>query len=375
MNRILIMNNHVYSGGAEKVMLKITEYLVNRGDTVTVLSIENDKNIVHSLYPKEIKYMHFDYFCNRGYNKSLINRLVNAIYKRMVMLRIYIQGEIKKYDIVLAFKEGQCMKFMSRINAPYKLAWIHFDYQYMHWTSAVFKTIDEELDCMKRYNHIVCVSEAVKRSVIKIVGDTKNYICRWNPVDVNEIEQLSKNTIECLEGFPIESSVPVFVTVGSLVRNKGLMRLLECDVRLCKKYRFWLWIIGEGDERRNLEKYIQENKLTNVVLWGRQHNPYPFVKKADWYISPSMMESYGLAIQEALILKVPVLAAYYEAIEECVLEKEAILVENSVDGIYEGMARVLSNPMLREECQRNIHDRTQQDMFDTRIEKIIRLWK
>lgn len=81
-----------------------------------------------------------------------------------------------------------------------------------------------------------------------------------------------------------------------------------------------------------------------VKLLGQKDNPYPYMKMSDYFISTSRTESYGLALQEALILGVPVIATECAAIRETIDEQFGIIVENSISGVINGMRRVLTNP-------------------------------
>ena len=48
--------------------------------------------------------------------------------------------------------------------------------------------------------------------------------------------------------------------------------------------------------------------LSYVQLYPSTINPFPFFKNCQAYISPSYTESFGVAIQEALCMSVPVIA-------------------------------------------------------------------
>ncbi len=69
--------------------------------------------------------------------------------------------------------------------------------------------------------------------------------------------------------------------MGRLDYNKNQILLLKA-VREVKKYYddFIIYILGDGDERLKLERYINDNKLNeNVRILGFVENPYPYIKK------------------------------------------------------------------------------------------------
>lgn len=67
-----------------------------------------------------------------------------------------------------------------------------------------------------------------------------------------------------------------FVVVGRLEPGKGVLRLIECCGRLKQEgEQFALWVIGDGEERKKLEKRADELGLgANVRFLGAQSNPY-----------------------------------------------------------------------------------------------------
>ena len=228
---------------------------------------------------------------------------------------------------------------------------------------------------MKKYDNVVCVSHAALNSVKDTVGNPGNLIVRYNPMNVDEIieksKQVPKDFIELKKNF----AGTILVAVGGLRKQKNYISLLKCCNKLKSDFEFKLLIIGEGSERFVLEEYIESNELgEKVILLGNRDNPYPYVANADWFVSSTDWESYGLAIQEALILKTPVLTTTCPAIMECVSEKEAVLVDNDEKSLYEGLYKILSDKYLREKYILNINRRTQKNMYNDKFEEIEKLW-
>ena len=59
-------------------------------------------------------------------------------------------------------------------------------------------------------------------------------------------------------------------------------------------------IVGEGEERRKLEKIIEEKKLINSVkLVGYQDNVFSFFEKSKCFILSSLWEDPGFVLLEA----------------------------------------------------------------------------
>ena len=199
-----------------------------------------------------------------------------------------------------------------------------------------------------------------------ITPEPRELVVCYNPLNVEDILRRASREIE----LPPETVHPIFIAVNRLVDVKENIRLLECVKQLGKDYDFSLWIVGDGEERDNLEKYIQDNNLTNVTLLGWQSNPYPFMKAADWFVSASTCETYGLTLQEANILEKPGLVATLPVFEECADNKKNLLVDNRVEGLLKGMADILNGTVKIDASNDPVE--LQKVMYDDRFEKIER---
>ena len=70
-------------------------------------------------------------------------------------------------------------------------------------------------------------------------------------------------------------------------------------------------------------------------------NPYPYIAKADLFVQPSRVESFGLTIAEAMILGVPVLSTQTDGAKEIFEVKEAgLLCKISDEDIFEGIEKL-----------------------------------
>lgn len=371
MNTILIRNNYVFGGGVENVLYNLVLYLVDRGYKITIVGDHCSKKRFYSSFPKCVKFYKSTLFENSG-DRHSIKWLVTGCLNKMYRIIIYRRLLKKHFDVAVAIKEGNCMKELSVANADKKLAWVHVDYNYNHWTSCCFGSDEEERQCMQKYDKVVCVSQAACDSVKNSIGDPGNLCVLYNPLNVKRIKKLS----ESKDVIKKSEAKPVLVSVGRIDSQKNYQLLLDVCAQLQKKYSFEMYIIGDGPQRSELEKKITEQNISCVKLLGRQANPYPYIRQADMYVSSATWESYGLAIQEALILGVPVVAVSCPAIAEVFDTKYGLLVNNSFEGLYNGIEKMLTDTAFRKKCMDNIRDFYPIDeLYEKRLEKICDLWE
>ncbi len=90
------------------------------------------------------------------------------------------------------------------------------------------------------------------------------------------------------------------ITVGRLVKRKNLMFCLKIIADFQNSIQ--LKIIGEGPERKELEDFVREKKIKNVIFLGRlsEKEKYQELIKSDVFISTSLHEGFGVVFLEAL---------------------------------------------------------------------------
>lgn len=131
------------------------------------------------------------------------------------------------------------------------------------------------------------------------------------------------------------------VTCARLHGDKGIDLAVEAAALLRKKENWHWWIIGGGPEEGRLRCRIRELGLERqMTLLGMQENPYPYLAVCDLYVQPSRVESYALAIAEALILGKTVLATDIPGTRERLAEgKYGMLCEATPEGIAAGVEK------------------------------------
>jgi glycosyltransferase involved in cell wall biosynthesis len=122
-----------------------------------------------------------------------------------------------------------------------------------------------------------------------------------NPIDLDEIRAQAEI------GVPIPVDGPYAVTMGRLMPNKNFSMLIEAFARSGIPGK--LLILGEGPERATLAKKIEALGLGGrVVMPGFTANPFPTLRGADFYVSPSNAEGFPNSLLEAMSVGLPVIS-------------------------------------------------------------------
>lgn len=159
----------------------------------------------------------------------------------------------------------------------------------------------------KRADNVVAVSEGVKADLIEnyAVPEPKVSLL-YNPYDIAQLHELAS---EAVTDIP---KAPYIIGVGRLVKNKNFSLLLNAYAKADIVED--LVILGVGDEETMLKALAKTLGIADRVHFlGFKPNPYPYVAKAEYFVSTSNAEGFPNAIVEAMCLNKPVIATNCES--------------------------------------------------------------
>jgi glycosyltransferase involved in cell wall biosynthesis len=140
----------------------------------------------------------------------------------------------------------------------------------------------------------------------------------------------------------------LIAAMGRFVPRKGFHTLLDAVARLPDA---WLWLMGEGEQRDNLERQARDLGIENRIRFlGWHHDTAPFVAAADAFVMPSSHEPLGNVILEAWSLKRPVVSSRAEGPTFMMTNGEdGLLVDaGDADGFAAALGRLRESAALRE---------------------------
>lgn len=204
------------------------------------------------------------------------------------------------------------------------------------------------------FDKIICVSKQAEDAFHYVIGEEDKTVTIYNPIPTEEIRK--KSLLPC----PFKKSRFTVMSVGHLSSVKGYDRLIRVCARLEKEgFDLELVLIGFGEERDNLEKLAKETGFKHITFTGKQSNPYTYVKNADLYVCSSHYEGFNLTVAEAITLGIPVLSTKCAGPNE-ILEygKYGMIVENSENGLYHGIRRLITDKALLSDYKKKSESRS-----------------
>ena len=287
----------------------------------------------------------------KSHNIGLIFRKIRLVFDMktgLIKRRIIKERKkilTKKYDTEIAFKDGFTALFVGFGDCSNKIHWLHYDY---HNKKACANTKYDKLfkKVLPIFNEIIAVSKGVMDDFNNLYHLENKTRVIGNFIDIKKI----KSSVNINK--PKQKSNKLYmISVGRLHPQKGYDRLIEAfhkldQEQLLKNVEFHLY--GDGPEEEALKNSITRYGLNDImILEGRTNNPYEKVLNSDLFILPSVYETFGLVMVEAMTLHVPVLATNNPATGELIdNNKNGLIVDNSINGLYEGLKEIINNTHL-----------------------------
>lgn len=299
--QMLIVTKHFNIGGAEKMLLRILPTFLSLGYKIDIFLLYNSKTLLEYktnlwLNSSQCTVSSFFPYKDERY-KKIMKAKPDAVYREHIN---------EKYDIEIAFQESYATKIISKSpnKKSIKIAWIHSNFEEYHFSAHAYKDNLEEFQTYQKFNKIVFCSYSAMHAFDCTLHN--NFQCKqviYAPISIKCCREYANQYNFC-------SSTPYFLVLSRLSPQKGLERLIESARILNNEgVSFKIIIVGSGELEKKLQTMILEYGLnTKVQLFSSVANPFPYFKNCIAYISPSYTESFGIAVQEAMCMSIPVIA-------------------------------------------------------------------
>ena len=352
MKKILMVAQTLSGGGTEVALVELINHLDTKKYEITLLLMDKDTSFIDRIKRKiKIKYLKFDDMfwhnlvsMNTMVGKAIKKANINSSLKiyDIALKHIYSSVFNKKYDLAIDFYGYGSFTtaiVADKVNASKKVTWLH-DAK-MSW----IKNVEEYFD---KYNKIFCVSKSVKASFDKLYPqiDNKSEVF-YNLIDKTNI--IRKSTEFVPHNF--KKNKFNIVSVGRLTEQKGFDIALESAKILKNRGLNFQWfVVGEGRDRKKLEKKMRKLNLNNFFFFlGQRANPYPYIKNGNVFVLPSRHEGYGLAVLEARVLKKPVIVSNIPVYKEQIINnKNGLISELNAEDLSNKIMKLYYDSDLQE---------------------------
>lgn len=337
------VNVNVLSG--EKTLLKEVNSNVN------VTFIRNNYVIIQNKINK-FKIPRLPFAINEIF-RFLLNKSYHFITKTF-HLYFFKKYKEKEFDVVIAYNQG--------IATIYSLYYVTAGKKIVFYHQGHIKGIKRYMKFYKNYDAIIAVSNGVANLIRNEFPQLQNKIQVIKNIIPTEI--ITRRAEEPVDDFyKLFGDVSGtrhfrFVSCGRLSREKGFdIAVYVAHILIEKGFHDFIWyIIGDGEEKENLETHIYNQEMEPYVkLIGWRENPYPYIKNCDLYIQPSRTESYGIAMAEAQVLGKIVVASDNVGARDVIIQNvNGIISENNASSMASEILAVLADPNKNIQIQNQV---------------------
>ena len=360
MKKILFVMPSLNMGGVRSSFLNLLYELEDSNLNISVLCFDQDNMEKLPPYVKIIptnKFLRLSAVKQSVINKEsklmgLVRLTAGFLAKKISQniayrLLFFTYKKLKDYDVAISFTQtpnkslfGGCNEFvLNKVCAKKKISFIHCDY------SLAGIDTDYSRKIYKKFDIIATVTNGVRESFVKCRSELayKTKVV-YHFHQFNKIKSLSE-----IDTCEYNKNVVNFITVARLSPEKGHERMLEGFKRLKDDgYNFCWHIVGGGSDEfeRTLYQKIKDYGLSkHVIMYGRQSNPYRYMKNADVLLVTSFHEAGPMVCIEGFSLGIPAIMTNTISSEELVGEKEyGIVCESTSESLYLTVKKVIESP-------------------------------
>jgi glycosyltransferase involved in cell wall biosynthesis len=192
----------------------------------------------------------------------------------------------------------------------------------------------------------ICVSEAVRRVMVDVLGDSIRTTVIYNGVNTTLFTPPSNEN---------GHKPSTILSVGRLIPSKGQELVLRAIAELRQKHPHLRYeIMDDGPQRSHLATLAEELKIAErVEFLGRQNRQAvaEAMKRCTIFALPSRDEAMGCVYLEAMATARPIIGCRQQGIEEIVRHGENgwLIQPDNLNEMVKALDTLLENPPLRKQ--------------------------
>ena len=283
-------------GGAERVFLNLAKGFAERGFSVDLILAQKEGAYLDKV-PEGVKIVDLN---SRRILYSLFP-LVRYLKKEQPDVLLSAIFHVNIISVLAILLSGSNADLIVTEHNPFSIT----QKKLPLWERFIVKFFMRVL--YKRTKAVVTVSKGVAEDLKSLGLNSKNFKVIYNPMDIADIKKKAKEDPkhEWLEN----KSQPILLGVGRLTYQKDFAMLIKAFSKICKNTDARLIILGEGEERKNLQKLVNKLGLQDHVdMPGFVDNPYAYMSKAEVFVLSSRYEGFGNVLVEAMACGTPVVS-------------------------------------------------------------------
>ena len=311
MKNICFIIDSLSGGGAERVVLNLSNAISELGHLVHIIILENkisyeisiDNIMIHILTENR------KLSANKFWNKVLLTRKLKQIVRNL-------EKKHGEFDLIVSnLEDSDKTSSMAKLHNLYHCYHVSMQEFLAHKTihkkyhKHIYRKFKENIRHKHLYknSNMIAVSKGVMQDILDFGVNPKSIINIYNPFDIEEIRAKS---LQYNSEIPREKYI---INIARFAKQKRHDILLRAYAKANIKHK--LVLMGttdkpaDEDNLSNIKNLINELGLENQVIFtGFVNNPYSWLKNADLFVLSSDIEGLANVLVESLILNTMVVS-------------------------------------------------------------------
>jgi glycosyltransferase involved in cell wall biosynthesis len=319
-------------GGAENVLLRLSDELVKRGHRVSVVGGQGELDA-------DLAQLDVQRFLVRDPRRSLFGSGVAAV-RTADAVRDFRPDVIHAHNARVTAIAAAAARLAAPRRPPPVLATFHGVVPAERRRAAL---------CLRPARRVACVSQDLADALVANGVDRRRLAVVANAVDLSgPLTSKRRSAIDRELGL---DGAPVVSAVGRLVPQKAHERFLEAAalVRAVQPGTRFL-VIGDGPLRSTLEEKAAQFGLGRAATFtGTRRDARDIIARSEVVVFTSRWEGLSIAALEALAAAVPVVATNVHGMQELLGGGAGLLVEPSAASVASAICELLDDGARRAE--------------------------
>ena len=332
--RISVFIPSLRGGGVERVVVNLVNEFTNRGHKVDLLLVSFEGELANAL-PSNINIIDF----NKKRVICCLPLLINYFISMRPTVLLSAMEHINLVAIMARYLSNVPVKIVISVHT-------NLTFEVVQRRSAFSKILLILLKIFYRYaDEIISVTKKGVMDIRRVASIKERQIHSiYNPILTDLFFKQKEMPLKC--HWITSKTDPILLSVGRLDPVKDFQTLIKAFAIVLESINCRLVILGEGEERNNLESLILKLGLEdNVLLPGFVKNPFSYMKYASVFVLSSLAEGFGNVLVEAMACELPVISTDCPTGPREILTKKGALVPiKEIEIMAEQIIMVLSKP-------------------------------
>lgn len=325
--RILQVITSLLMGGAEHLVVQLTERLMSKGCTVGVCLFDGEE----TPFCQALKRM--------GCNMYFLSQKRN-FYNPLYILKL--RKIMEEYDIIHTHNSSPQLFTAIANKLGNRKILVTTEHNTHNRKRSHFLLSRTDRWMYKQYDRVICISPKTQEQLCSYICDTDmntaNICTIPNGVDVQSFLQAVSDPQLRL------SDRCVITMVGAFRPQKDQKTLIDA-LALLPHGQFELWLIGNGELYDDVFSYAENSPVgDNIKFWGNRSDVPVLLKTSDIVVMSSHWEGFGLAAVEGMAAEKPVIASDVDGLKQIVEGAGLIFKAGSAGDLSKRIHELYSDP-------------------------------